>query len=276
MKVAILILAHKNLEQLELLITSLCGDFDIYVHVDSKWDIPLKELNLKYNNVVFFKEYDIAWGGRNIMLATISLFKIAGAKNLYDYYFFISGQDLPLKTNEHIIKELEELNGASLVKYRRASDGDLDRMRYYWENDTKNPIFRYAIKIIRKLQRILRIKRSLYPINVYYRHSMWFALHKNALRYVLEFLDKNPKYIKKLKYTTLIDEIWLATILVNSNIKVLDKQSSFVNWTTGPEYPRTLRMVDFEGVIKQDCLFARKFDMDVDKEVIYKFINNRQ
>lgn len=37
--------------------------------------------------------------------------------------------------------------------------------------------------------------------------------------------------------------------------------------------PHTLRIGDYEELIKSECLFARKFDMDVDKTIIGKIIN---
>lgn len=274
MKVAVLVLAHKNLEQLELLVSSLTSDFDVYIHIDKKWNIPLEALNDKYKNAFFFSEYGIVWGGSNIMKATISLFETAIEKS-YNYYILISGQDLPLLSNKQIIHKLKGLNGASLVRYRGADRKELNRMFYYWENDTNNKLLKHIIRLTRNLQRITGIKRTLFPLRRYYKHSMWFTLHHDAVRYVLDFLHQHPDFIDKMKFTTLIDEIWLGSILLNSSEKIINGESSFVNWTTGPEYPRTLRMVDYEGVKKQDCLFARKFDMNVDKEVIYKFLNNR-
>lgn len=281
MKVAVLILAHKNLDQLRLLISSLNADFDIFVHIDKKWNVPIADLNKEYTNVVFFSEYEVAWGSSNIMLATISLLQKAHNKGPYDYYMFISGQDLPLQKNESIIKTLENLNGASLIKYQQlprpawALGGGFDRMYYYWEHDVNSEILKFGLKVVRKMQRILHLKRPLYPLKAYYGHSMWFTLHNDALEYVLKFLKENPRYTTRMKFTTLIDEVWIGSILLNSDIKVKNDQSSFVNWTTGPEFPRTLRSVDFEGLQQQECMFARKFDINVDEEIIHKILANR-
>ncbi|NDW18069.1 hypothetical protein D0T53_03945 [Dysgonomonas sp. 216] len=284
MKVAVLILAHKNLHQLELLIDSLRSDFDIYVHADKKWNIPINELNSKYGNVHFFSKYDVSWGSSNIMLATIELLKAAYQKQ-HDYFIFISGQDLPIRTNENIMKVLTNLNGASLIKYQKLPrakwdlSGGFDRMYYYWEHDFNSPIAKFAMKVVRKFQRIFGLKRKLYPMPAYYGHSMWLTLHNDAVKYVLEFLEKNPGYVKRMKYTTLIDEIWLGTIVLNSPVKVINDQSTHVNWTDGPEYPRTLRGGDYEPIIEvfrnTNCLFARKFDEKVDSNIIQTFLNNR-
>ena len=37
--------------------------------------------------------------------------------------------------------------------------------------------------------------------------------------------------------------------------------------------PKTLTMDDYENVIQSGCLFARKFDINADKDVINKIIN---
>ncbi len=44
----------------------------------------------------------------------------------------------------------------------------------------------------------------------------------------------------------------------------------YVDWDSGPEYPRTLRINDYEKVMETKNLFARKFDETVDMEIIDK------
>jgi len=282
MKTAILILAHKNIGQLELLISSLTPDFDIYIHVDKKWDIPIDKLNEKHKGVCFFSQYDVGWGSSDIMLATISLLRKAHEKS-YNYYIFVSAQDLPLKSNRKIIMELEALEGASLIKYEKLPrkawglDGGFGRMYYYWENDARSTAGKYLMKIIRRIQKITGLKRTLFPMDSYYGHSMWFTLSKDATKYVLDFIDTNPGYIRRMKYTTLIDEIWLGTIVLNSPHKVINREVTLVDWSRGPEYPRIFRNDDFEFLKKEtDYMFARKFDWNIDKDIITKILNNRQ
>jgi len=37
--------------------------------------------------------------------------------------------------------------------------------------------------------------------------------------------------------------------------------------------PHTMRIEDYESLMKSDCLFARKFDSDIDSEIIEKIVD---
>ncbi len=41
MRIAICMLAHKNLLQLDKLLKRLTEDFDVYLHLDEKWDVKI-------------------------------------------------------------------------------------------------------------------------------------------------------------------------------------------------------------------------------------------
>lgn len=49
----------------------------------------------------------------------------------------------------------------------------------------------------------------------------------------------------------------------------------YIDWKTGPQYPRVLNENDFDKIKNSNCLFARKFDENIDFEK-YRiiFINN--
>jgi hypothetical protein len=42
----------------------------------------------------------------------------------------------------------------------------------------------------------------------------------------------------------------------------------FVDWTTGPEHPRTLRTEDYGRIRESGMLFARKVDRSVDADIV--------
>ena len=44
----------------------------------------------------------------------------------------------------------------------------------------------------------------------------------------------------------------------------------YVDWSSGPEFPRTMRVDDYDKIRNSDCLFARKFNRDVDRVIIDK------
>jgi hypothetical protein len=42
----------------------------------------------------------------------------------------------------------------------------------------------------------------------------------------------------------------------------------YIDWNTGPEFPRTLRREDFEKISQSNALFARKLDERLDPNLI--------
>src|ERR1700744_5360518 len=99
MRIAHLILTHKNPQQLESLIKALDHPaFDFYIHVDKKVDqAPFYFLTRKKN--VFFIEdrVRIYWAGYGTIQATLNGFRQILLKR-YDYINVTSGQDFPLQS----------------------------------------------------------------------------------------------------------------------------------------------------------------------------------
>jgi len=276
MKIAVMILAHKNDFQLRLLVERLSVDFDIYIHADLKWDIDLANYD-KYKNVKFVKRYDVNWGSYKQILATIELFKAANTVN-YDYYLLISGQDLPIKSNSYI-KEAVSLNSQhSFVNGEllpRAGwedqEGGFKRVHYYWGADYKKNTFGKIrskfLGFIRRIQYQYNIKRPLYPIP-YYGGWNWVNLSQEAMIYIIKFLNENPDYITNFKYSVMGDELWLQTILFNSSLSIINDNLRYTDWPTYTPHPKILLKEDFQSIYESKDWFARKFDSTVDEEII--------
>lgn len=282
--IAILIIAHKNQAQLELLLDNLAGDFDLYIHLDTKWSINKEELATKYPTAKFYSKYNIIWSGYTQILCPLFLFKEA-SKNNYQFYILISAQDLPLLSNKSIKRRLKEEDSSYVVSDRLPLpqwkfNGGFDRIQLYWESDIVgnkpwNKLKRRIIGNIRKQQRKYNLRRPLYKNLEYYGGSTWLILRYDALEYLLNFIDKNPNYLKTFKYSYCADELWLQTILATSNCKTKNDHITYLDWGTGPEYPRTLRINDYDNIINSTCFFARKFDSEVDNEIIEKILERR-
>src|ERR1700755_343088 len=109
MKIAFLILAHKNPKQLQRLLNALQHpSFHFYIHIDAKTDAePFKYLI--DNNITFFvnKRAKIYWAGYGTIQATINGLQEIPLSN-YDYVNVISAQDFPLKPANEIYNYIEE------------------------------------------------------------------------------------------------------------------------------------------------------------------------
>ena len=56
--------------------------------------------------------------------------------------------------------------------------------------------------------------------------------------------------------------------------KVINDDIRYIDWTTGPEYPRTLTLDDFTKVRESNALFARKFSLTKDYAIIQRLISH--
>lgn len=89
----------------------------ILIHVDKKSNIE-DFLFLKANNVHFIENrIDILWGNVSQIVSTIELMKYS-LKYKYDFFFLLSGDDIPLKTNEELNTFLYENKKYDFIHYQ--------------------------------------------------------------------------------------------------------------------------------------------------------------
>lgn len=273
--IAILILAHHNAEQLSLLIEHLKPDFDIFVQIDKKSALDINSLP-KGENVSYFKEIAVYWGHFSQIQNMKFLLEQAYRTANYSHYCFISGDDLPIKSNQFIKSFLLE-NRDKIFMYSNplpiktwGFNGGYDRLDRYWFMKINH---RKTAKILGRLsllfQRFLRIKLKRYDMD-YYAGSNWVNLSAAAVDYLFKFLNENPSYLKKLKYSRATDEIWIQSVLGNSSLKtnIVNYDLRYIDWTSGPDFPRTLTMEDYEKIRKSDALFGRKFSLQKDPKLV--------
>ena len=94
MKIAVLILAHHRLDQLELLTNHLKKDFEVYIHFDKRME-PAKDLSDR-NVHILQKRYAPYWGSVNTIHAILELLKKAYEDNCE--YFMLISEELPDNT----------------------------------------------------------------------------------------------------------------------------------------------------------------------------------
>ncbi|MDR1764361.1 MAG: hypothetical protein LBR64_10510, partial [Dysgonamonadaceae bacterium] len=268
MKTGILILAHNNPNQLKYLVEALKQDFSIFVHIDAKCDIPVDFIPAG-DNVFVFKKHKIHWGDENTIYAMLDLFRISYERGC-DYSMLVSGADLPIKPLSAIKAKIQENPEINYVHYEKMPrsvwplNGGFDRLTLYWDavkNRNKLTVGNYLFAALRAFQRITGLKRKILPMD-YYGGSTWLNLSREMIKLVLDFIEDNPKYVAQFRHTRNADEIFFQTIILNSKLadKVCKSDLRYVDWTSGPEYPRTLTMDDYDKIMQSDALFARKFD----------------
>ena len=251
-KICFLIAAHKNHDQLMRLINHLKKDFDIYVHIDKISKIQLKS----FDNVRVYKKNQVHYG--EISQVTTTLFLIKEAyKNNYDRYVFISGQDVPLKSNSYIQNFFDNNLYNEYISYGKVNDiesGQIfnnllyDRIRYYnFESFSRKFLSRY----IRDFLSSLNIMKKKVKYSTYYGSSFW-NLTNNAIEYILSYLNKDKHFMNQFKNVWGSDEFFFQTILLNSELgnNCVNNNLRYIDWSeTKSSSPKTFTINDYSNIV---------------------------
>jgi len=279
MQIAHIILAHKNPGQLEFLIKTMShqgGDF--YIHIDKKVGTEpfeyleqIEQVYLVKNNVV------CNWGGYSIVesiIHSIEQVKQSGIK--YDFVNILSGQCFPIKPISQIHNFLENNKGSSFIEFDEFNDTQWwretqDRYKKFHLTDMKFK-GKYILQAI--LNTIMPKRTYLEKIFKLYggNKSTWCIITYDCAEYFITYLKKNPKLVKYMKFTWGSDEFIVPTVLMNSPLKdtIINKSYRYIDWSDGGVSPKLLTINDYNKIINSDGMFARKFDMDIDAEILHK------
>lgn len=92
-------------------------------------------------------------------------------------------------------------------------------------------------------------------------------------------MKEHPSFSEYLFNSLNPDESIFQTLLMMSPYKnTRHDYLHYIDWSERPGKPRnspnTLTLADYDKMIESGYLMARKFDMDVDKSIIYKLIKD--
>ena len=117
------------------------------------------------------------------------------------------------------------------------------------------------------IQKLLKINRTKRADIEFQNGSNWFSITHDTACYVL---NKYNNYKKYFRHTLCPDEIFLQTILINSPdiSRIIDENLRYIDWNRGNPY--ILKQEDYNMLMDSNKLFARKFDINVDRNIILK------
>ena len=273
MKIAYIILAHKNPKQLIRLIN--CLDVEkstFFVHIDKKAEQNIYqevcEFTNKKSNIFILKRKKIYWGDFSqispVLLGVKEIFK----QNIdFDYAKLLTGQDYPIKSRKEIEDFLLANPNKSFMEYFPIPskqwqeggeiDGGISRIRYLYLR-----IFNKRFKT--KIER--QFPKKFQP----FAGSAYWCLSRECAEYLNNFINKHKFFINFFKGVNLPDEIFFQTIFLNSPFKkdIINNNLTYTDWSTNEAHPATLCAKDLETLSKSSCLFARKFDIYQDSKIL--------
>lgn len=285
-KHAYLIMAHNNFEILEKLIKMLDDRRnDIYIHISKKagWiDYDKYRSLAQKSRLYFIKRINTKWGGYSQIKGILSLLRSAVARG-YDYYHYLSGVDLPIKSQDDIHAFFEKNAGREFVHFdsKECRMCYLNRIKFFYflQDRPDSRLGRLLLKCIHKgmlaVQKAAGVNRLRNNTLQIQKGADWFSITDSLARYLL---SEEALIEKMFKYTSIGVEMFVQTLVWNSGFKdrLYDKMYDnnykacmrYIDWKRGKPY--VWRLEDYDKLIHSDYLFARKFDYRTDPHIVEK------
>jgi hypothetical protein len=279
MNQAFLIVAHKQPEQLAMLIKQLQHDSSFfYVHIDAKSNInnfiahtaALKNITYLHNR------YNLNWGGFGIIRASIALMKALEASGVeYSHAHILSGEDISLKSPDQVMGFFSENPGINYINYNklpfnRWAHGGMDRIsRYYFGQNNRNAK-KITLRLLHGLNVIindllprlipaLRKRTNLFA--TFYGGDGWWSLNKHTVGWLLRYFEHHPGVLRFFNTVYIPFECTFHTILMNSELKdtVCNDNKRYIDWSRSKKgSPTVFDENDFIILKESGKYFSRK------------------
>jgi hypothetical protein len=268
MRPAYVISAYKLPDQLVRLVRRLATpDASFAIHVDAKTPAGvyarmvdgLRDLP----SARFVERHACHWGGFGHVRATLKgIERLVRDEVPFDYVVLLTGQDYPLRPAAAIERFLAEADGRSFMSHWPlphepwAGRGGLDRI------ERRHLLWRRAHV---SLPARRRLPGGLAP----YGGAPYWCLARPVVEHVRETVRRRPELVRFFRHVFVPDEIFFQTIVVNSPWRetLVDDALRYVDWSGRPA-PAILRRADLDRLVASPKLFARKFDVTVDGEIL--------
>lgn len=270
----------------------------VIIHIDQKASAKERSsiaLSLgQHENLVILPRdasINVRWGGFTQIQVMLLLMKEALKYN-FKYFSLLSGDDIPIQSNsireanfEIAYKENIEFIGHNPDNnaYERLYI-DYPNFMYNKDHSIKGKIKRYIyIRFKSKF-----FKKDLSHLPKLYKGSQWFTLTDKSVKYIFDYIEGNSKYIESFKKSLCGDEVFFQTIIFNNdelrnniygfneNMEDCAGGGRYIDWTTGPDFPRTLDDNDIVKIRESSSFFARKIKPDATREFMEQLLISRK
>lgn len=283
MEKAYIILAHKNAVQLARLINALNdGMSSFFVHIDRRADASLFGRLIEASvPVEWVPRVKTEWASFGLVEAVLNgLRAVKKSGVIAEQIILLSGQDYPIKGHDDMNDFFQRNGGKIHMEYfslpahqKWKPNGGLYRVNKYFMG--LKPHQRYAAKTANLFSNLLPfLRRKQYNGMKAFAGSMWWLLNRYAMNYILDFVDRNPRYAAFHRFTFAPDEVFFHMILLNAKDEkissaIVNDDKRFIKWSgVSSSHPEIITKENFDELRTSDALFARKFDMQKDAEIL--------
>lgn len=273
-KIAYLVIAYMDPEQLKTLAGRLVKTSDVYIHINSSVDIqPFQDAlaDVKGEGRVSFskKRYRIVWGGYSILKAAFSMMEQAFQYRDYDRVVLLTGLDYPIKSDRYIQEFFREHADVEYV-HADVVTGKMHEHLYY--RDCRDSKVLHKIFSMRK-ERLKKKGKTGKPDYVMHRGKKYqlygiapkWALTGECARYLLDFYKKNKKFNLYFQLMHAPDDFYVATVLFQSKFRsrIENQQDIFkIVWLPDDKGAKVLTEEDAPELLSCDGLYGKKFQSE--------------
>lgn len=274
-KHAFLIMAHKDDETLRTLLRTL----DDPRNMDSKniaWDENSVLTSISKARIFPVPRISVTWGGYSQIACELSLLNAAVAMGHYSYYHLLSGQDLPIKSQDRIHSFFDSCGGKEFVRFENHNRDYRSRIggHVIWNASGKNKSQVLLRKVNGLLARLLQCYRKPAKGLKLMKGDNWFSITDKLARYIVE----NASLIRSVFWDSMCgDELFLQTFAWNAGKRFdfyrmpgeenADGIMRMIDWGED-ESPRVFSMDDLDSIRDSKMMFARKFDFGFDSDIV--------
>lgn len=273
-QLVILIKAHKNEGQLLRLINAIRHpQVTIYVHLDKK--SSLQRGILPADVKIVENPVEVSWRLFSQVQAIInSMIQIIRDEPNFDYLTFISGQDYPILPMTAILNQLADRSEAEFIHHVPLDQTGWKKARIRFErfyfHSYSNPLARSLGSVVTWISDKIRWKRRFHKGLRPWGGSAWWTLTRPCVQYILHFLEKDKALVNFMMKTIHPDEMIFHTIIMNSpfSSRAVSENFRYLEWIKGNPNPNILTRSGFHKIVKSNGHFARKFDPEIDEEIL--------
>lgn len=275
------ILCHKLTNSLIFTVKSLAETYEdkIIIHVDNKTERQefdsIKMEFFPLENVIFTNDrINVFWGDDSQIHAILELMRKAQEFD-FKYFSLISGDDIPITSINYRNSFLNDSYNKRIefIGFNPVHNG-LERLSYnyprFFFEKSKTPIVKLKKFIFRIFLKRLFVRKTTLVSEIH-KGSIWFTITSSCICYIINYLKINGSYLSFFRDSFCADEIFFHTIILNStyakNIYMIDHHIEdcerglrYIDWISGPEYPKILNADDLKGLEVRNSIFARKID----------------
>lgn len=269
MRIAYIVSAYKRPEQLARLVRHLGQSSSaIAVHVDAKTvgrdydamvtgagDIP---------GVHFLPRHRCYWGGFGHVRASLKgIDHLVESGAEFDYAVLLTGQDYPLLGADDLRRFFESAGGRSYLSHWRlpfapwGERGGLDRLE------------RRHLLGPARLHVRLPGRRSPPDGLEAFGGSPYWALARPLVEWLHAYVRERPDVVRFFERVYIPDELFFQSVVLSSEHagSIVNDNLRYIDWEAIPA-PKILTTDDLPAMLASSALFARKFDTEVDSDVL--------